>query len=131
MTDRARKPAHRVECRCGWVGYRVHPNSRDCPARGCPREKIEALWTAGQGPHRSIVYLLHFHWPVQLVDGKPRAVPPKGFHACHYCGKPASSGLLPGRWLRTCRLGGSETWLRAGSRLVQAGAYLAAGRGKR
>jgi len=83
---RARKPAHRVECRCGWVGYRVHPNSRDCPARGCPREKIEALWTAGQGPRRSIVYLLHFHWPVRLVDGKPREVPPKGFHACHYCG---------------------------------------------
>ncbi len=82
----AARPRQRVACPCGWVGYRVNPNARDCPARGCPREKIEALWTAGQGPGRSMVYLLHFHWPPRLVDGEFREVPPAGFHARHYCG---------------------------------------------
>src|SRR6266508_179308 len=82
----AARPRQRVACPCGWAGYRVNPNARDCPARGCPREKIEALWTAGQGPGRSMVYLLHFHWPPRLVDGEFREVPPAGFHARHYCG---------------------------------------------
>ncbi len=82
----AARPRQRVACPCGWVGYRVDPNARDCPARGCPREKVQALWTAGQGPGRSIVYLLHFHWPLRLVDGELREVPPAGFHARHYCG---------------------------------------------
>jgi len=90
----AARPRQRVACPCGWAGYRVHPNARDCPARGCPGDKIEALWTAGQGPGRSMVYLLHFHWPLQLVDGELREVPPEGFHACHYCGWTTD---LPGR----------------------------------
>jgi hypothetical protein len=70
------------------------------------------------------VYLLHFLEPIGNPANR-RAM------AQHYTGKPASSGLLPGRWRRTCRSGGSERWLRAGSRLVLAGACLAAGRSKR
>ncbi len=90
----AARPRQRVACPCGWVGYRVNPNAHDCPARGCPREKIEALWPAGHGPGRSVVYILHFHWPLQLVDGELREAPPEGFHACHYCGWTTD---LPGR----------------------------------
>lgn len=67
----------RVGCPCGWRGYRVHVHSRPCPACHAPADQVQTLWPAGQGPHQSIVYLLHFTWP----HGRPR-----GFHAGHYLG---------------------------------------------
>jgi hypothetical protein len=83
-------PRQRVACPCGWVGCRVHPNAHDCPACAGRGEKIQTLWQIGQGPHQSIIYLLHFHWPsgrvdpwhIRLADGSVVK-----FHADHYSGK--------------------------------------------
>jgi predicted GIY-YIG superfamily endonuclease len=46
------RPAHRVECACGWVGYRLRPHGRDCPACGADAAKLQAVWLAGCAPHR-------------------------------------------------------------------------------
>ena len=101
-----RRVRQRVACPCGWRGYRVQVNSRNCPAPGCgtDRNKIEALWPAGQGPRRWIVYVLHFVWP---GDGRPPIIgyrpdgTPVRFHAGHYIG---STSDLPAR-LRDHRTG--------------------------
>jgi hypothetical protein len=63
------------------------------------------------------IYLLHFTQPYR--------------HARHYMGKPASSGLPRGRWPRTCCWGGPGHGRRAGSRLFQIRACVAASRRKR
>jgi hypothetical protein len=80
------RPAHRVGCPvCGWVGYRRRPWARACPACGTDAAKLAPVWLAGAAPHRGrCCYLAHV-WPAYQ-------------HASHYCGKPASSGLLKGRW---------------------------------
>jgi hypothetical protein len=90
MTARVVEPLQRVACPCNWVGNRRNPTVRDCPACGGPGEKIETLWQVGQGPHQSIIYLLHFNWPygrvdpwhIRLADGSIVK-----FHADHYSGK--------------------------------------------
>jgi hypothetical protein len=114
----AARPRLRVGCPCGWRGYRVQADSRPCPAPGCDTgpERIEVMWPAGQGPHLSIVYVLHFRWPLRLVEGELREVPPSGFHARHYCG---ATRDLPQR-LRDHRLG-------RGARLVAAAVAAGAG----
>ena len=94
-------PLQRVTCPCSWSGVRRNPTGRGCPACGGPRERIETLWQVGHGPHQSIIYVLHFHWPygrvdpwrIRLADGSVVR-----FHADHYSGKPASSGLLKVGW---------------------------------
>jgi hypothetical protein len=93
----AARPRQRVACPCGWVGCRRNPTGRDCPACAGAGEKIETLWQVGKGPHQSIIYLLHFHWPygrvdpwhIRLADGSIVK-----FHADHYSGK---TGDLPRR----------------------------------
>jgi hypothetical protein len=88
----------RVGCPCGWRGYRIHVNSRDCKDCGADRSKIEALWPVGQGPRRWFVYVLHFVWHTD--DGLPPIIGyrPDGtavrFHAGHYLG---ASSDLPAR----------------------------------
>lgn len=82
----------RVGCPCGWRGYRVHVDSRNCPDSTCgaDRSKIEALWPVGQGPGRWVVYVLHFVWRTE--DGLPPIIgyredgTPVRFHAGHYLG---------------------------------------------
>lgn len=79
----------RVACPCGWRGwrgYRVRPDSRDCPRCGGDRAKIEALWLAGQGPGRWRAYLVC--WAAD------RGELPDSSHADHYLG---STTDLPGR----------------------------------
>ena len=61
-------PLQRVTCPCSWSGIRRNPTGRDCPACGGPREKIQTLWQVGHGPHQSIIYVLHFHWPYGRLD---------------------------------------------------------------
>ena len=61
-------PLQRVTCPCSWSGVRRNPTGRDCPACGGPRERIETLWQVGHGPHQSIIYVLHFHWPYGRLD---------------------------------------------------------------
>ena len=61
-------PLQRVTCPCSWRGIRRNPTGRDCPACGGPRERIETLWQVGHGPHQSIIYVLHFHWPYGRLD---------------------------------------------------------------
>jgi predicted GIY-YIG superfamily endonuclease len=81
MTAGAR-PVHRVECVCGWVGYRARPNGRDCPRCGADKEKLWPVWLAGCAPRRGrCCYLIHI-WP-------PLA------HAAHYLGFTTN---LPARW---------------------------------
>lgn len=45
------RPVHRVQCPCGWVGYRVHPQRRDCPSCGAQAVKLQRVWLAGLAPH--------------------------------------------------------------------------------
>jgi predicted GIY-YIG superfamily endonuclease len=75
------RPLHRVTCGCGWVGYRVHPTSRACPA--CTdKQQLRPVWLAGCAPRRGrCCYLAHI-WP-------PLA------HASHYLGFTTD---LPRRW---------------------------------
>jgi hypothetical protein len=81
MTAGAR-PVHRVECVCGWVGYRTRPNGRDCPRCGADKEKLWPVWLAGCAPRQGrCCYLIHI-WP------------PLG-HAAHYLGFTTN---LPRRW---------------------------------
>jgi predicted GIY-YIG superfamily endonuclease len=75
-------PAHRVQCPCGWVGYRRHPHARHCPSCGLDRAKLEAPWLAGCAPHRGrCCYLVEISPPFR--------------HASHYAGLTAD---LPRRW---------------------------------
>jgi predicted GIY-YIG superfamily endonuclease len=46
------RPVHRVECACGWLGYRLRPQGRDCPACGADAAKLQPVWLAGCAPHR-------------------------------------------------------------------------------
>jgi hypothetical protein len=76
------RAAHRVECWCGWVGYRRRPQCRPCPACGTEAAKLQPVWLAGCAPHRGrCCYLAHIH--------------PAYRHASHYLG---FSGNLPARW---------------------------------
>jgi hypothetical protein len=76
------RPVHRVECPCGWIGYRLRPAARDCPACGIDRSKLRPVWLAGCAPHRGrCCYLAHIH--------------PAYRHAQHYLGFTTN---LPARW---------------------------------
>jgi predicted GIY-YIG superfamily endonuclease len=82
VAARAGRPVHRVECCCGWVGYRVRPDSRDCPACGSDKTKLRAAWLAGCAPHKGrCAYIVEIS-------------PPYG-HAGHYAGFTTD---LPRRW---------------------------------
>jgi predicted GIY-YIG superfamily endonuclease len=75
-------PLHRVECACGWVGYRRRPHARPCPRCGLDAAKLEAPWLAGAAPHRGrCCYLVEIR--------------PAYRHASHYLGFTAD---LPRRW---------------------------------
>jgi predicted GIY-YIG superfamily endonuclease len=69
----APKLVHRVECACGWVGYRRDPWARDCPGCGADRSKLQPLWLAGCAPHRGRCCYLGHLWPAYG-------------HAAHYLG---------------------------------------------
>src|SRR5215217_5978983 len=87
-------PLQRVTCPCSWRGIRRNPTGRDCPACGGPHEKIETLWQVGHGPHQSIIYVLHFHWPYGRVDPWRICLADGSivrFHADHYSIGPATS----------------------------------------
>src|SRR6266508_3336472 len=73
---------HRVECPCGWLGYRRSPWGRDCPACGLDASKLRPVWLAGCAPHRGRCCYLGHIWP------------PYG-HAEHYLGFTTN---LPRRW---------------------------------
>jgi predicted GIY-YIG superfamily endonuclease len=76
------RPVHRVECPCGWVGYRRDPWSRNCPFCGVDRHKLRPVWLAGCAPHRGrCTYLAH--------------ISPPFAHASHYLGFTTD---LPRRW---------------------------------
>jgi hypothetical protein len=91
MTATASRPLHRVECACGWIGYRRSPHCRPCPACAADPAKLQAVWLAGCAPHRGrCCYLIE--------------ISPAYRHARHYLGKAASSGLLTALW----RVNGSE-----------------------
>jgi hypothetical protein len=87
------RPVHRVTCpACGWVGYRRHPWSRDCPRCGVDASKLWPLWLAGCAPRPGrCTYLVHI-WPPPGGPGDPdRSGDPgsvwAGYrHACHYLG---------------------------------------------
>jgi hypothetical protein len=74
---------HRVECPCGWVGYRRNPWCRDCPACGVDRSKLRPVWLAGCAPHRGRCCYLGHLWPAPYR------------HAQHYLGFTTN---LPIRW---------------------------------
>jgi predicted GIY-YIG superfamily endonuclease len=75
-------PLHRVECPCGWVGYRRHPHARHCPYCGLDGAKLAAVWLAGCAPHRGrACYLVEISPPFR--------------HASHYAGFTAD---LSRRW---------------------------------
>jgi len=91
------KRLHRVECGhawggCGWAGYRVHPNSRDCPACGIDKAKLRAVWLAGCAPRKGrCAYIVAIRPPLK--------------HAGHYAGFTTN---LPRRWrehLERARIG--------------------------
>jgi hypothetical protein len=83
------RPVHRVECACGWVGYRRHLWGRDCPACGIDRSKLLPVWLAGCAPHRGRCCYLGHIWP---PPGQGWA----GYrHAQHYLGFTTN---LPTRW---------------------------------
>ncbi len=67
------KPVHRVECACGWVGYRLNPWGRDCPACGTDGSKLRPVWLAGCAPRRGRCCYLAEIWPPYQ-------------HASHYLG---------------------------------------------
>jgi predicted GIY-YIG superfamily endonuclease len=76
------RPLHRVTCGCGWVGYRVHPTSRACPACVADQQTLRPAWLAGCAPRRGrCAYLAHL-WPPYR-------------HAAHYLGFTTN---LPARW---------------------------------
>jgi hypothetical protein len=88
-TTSAKPPLCRVQCPCGWKGNRRWPTDLECPGCLGPGEKIETLWPVGFGPHQSIIYLLHFHWPYGRVDPKRIRLADGStvnFHADHYSG---------------------------------------------
>jgi predicted GIY-YIG superfamily endonuclease len=76
------RPPHRVECPCGWIGYRRNPWGRDCPACGIDAAKLRPVWLAGCAPRRGRCCYLGHIWP-------PLA------HAAHYLGFTTN---LPRRW---------------------------------
>jgi hypothetical protein len=81
-------------------GQPPQANRRKCPWCGRPGKRIQTWWQAGRACD-SIVYLLHFHWPYGHVDAKHIRLADGSvvkFHANHYSGKPASSGLLKSLW---------------------------------
>jgi predicted GIY-YIG superfamily endonuclease len=107
MTASAGRPVHRVECSCGWIGYRLHPAGRDCPRCGADRHSLQAAWLAGCAPQRGrCCYLAHIH--------------PAYRHASHYLGFTTN---LPARW-RDHLAGGYDPETRRnrgnGSRLIAA-----------
>jgi hypothetical protein len=57
------RPVHRVECACGWVGYRLRPAGRDCPSCGADRQKLRPVWLAGCAPRRGRCCYLGHIWP--------------------------------------------------------------------
>jgi hypothetical protein len=77
------RPVHRVECPCGWIGYRLRPAARDCPACGIDRSKLRPVWLAGCAPHRGRCCYLGHLWPAPYR------------HAQHYLGFTTN---LPARW---------------------------------
>jgi hypothetical protein len=82
MTAAAARPLHRVECACGWIGYRVRPHGRPCPACAAEAAKLQAVWLAGCAPHRGrCCYLVEIR--------------PAYRHARHYLGFTTN---LPARW---------------------------------
>jgi hypothetical protein len=107
VTAATARPAHRVECACGWVGYRIHPTGRDCPACGVDSSKLAPVWLAGCAPHRGRCAYLGHIWPAYG-------------HASHYLG---FSTNLPGRWADHLAGGYDPTTHRAtgrGARLLAA-----------
>jgi len=76
------RPVHRVECACGWVGYRLRPAGRDCPSCGADRQKLRPVWLAGCAPRRGRCCYLGHIWPAYG-------------HASHYLGFTTN---LPRRW---------------------------------
>ncbi len=77
------RPAHRVECPCGWVGYRRSPWGRDCPACGIDRSTLRPVWLAGCAPHAGLCCYLAHIWPPPADPAHPW---PGYRHACHYLG---------------------------------------------
>jgi hypothetical protein len=77
------RPAHRVECPCGWVGYRRSPWGRDCPACGIDRSTLRPVWLAGCAPHPGLCCYLAHIWPPPADPAHPW---PGYRHACHYLG---------------------------------------------
>jgi hypothetical protein len=75
------RPLHRVACACGWVGYRVHPTGRACPACAADRLTLRPVWLAGCAPRRGRCCYLAEIWPPYR-------------HARHYLG----TTDLPRRW---------------------------------
>jgi hypothetical protein len=76
------RPLHRVACGCGWVGYRVQPTSRACPACAADSQLLRPVWLAGCAPRRGrCCYLAHLWPPLR--------------HAGHYAGFTID---LPRRW---------------------------------
>jgi predicted GIY-YIG superfamily endonuclease len=86
------RPVHRVECPCGWVGYRRRPWCRDCPACAIDAAKLRPVWLAGCAPHRGRCCYLGHIWPPPGPVGQGWA----GYrHAQHYLGFTTN---LPTRW---------------------------------
>jgi hypothetical protein len=82
MTATVSRPLHRVECACGWIGYRRNPQCRPCPACAADPAKLQAIWLAGCAPHRGrCCYLIEIR--------------PAYRHARHYLGFTTN---LPVRW---------------------------------
>ncbi len=116
-------PLQRVTCPCSWRGIRRNPTGRDCPACGGPRQKIETLWQVGHGPHQSIIYVLHFHWPygrldpwrIRLADGSIVR-----FHADHYSGRTRDLPRRVAEHLAGVYVPGQRGHKGSGARLVAA-----------
>jgi hypothetical protein len=67
------RPVHRVQCPCGWIGYRLHPRRRGCPVCAAEAAKLQAIWLAGCAPRRGrCCYLVE--------------ITPAYRHASHYLG---------------------------------------------
>jgi hypothetical protein len=111
------RPVHRVECPCGWIGYRLSAWRRECPACGADPAKLQPVWLAGCAPRRGRCCYLGHIWP------PPDQEWPGYRHACHYLG---STTDLRRRWPEHLASGYDPVTHKAtgdGSRLIAAALY--------
>jgi hypothetical protein len=81
------RPPHRVVCDgCGWIGYRLSPWCRDCPACGVDWSKLRPVWLAGCAPHAGLSAYLGHIWPPPSGPTHTSDPWPGYRHACHYLG---------------------------------------------